>query len=66
MKWEYKSKKIPIITLTTTGTDDTITDERVKIELDAEGANEWELVSVVDEPESTYVRAFFKRVVAAP
>lgn len=39
MKWEYKTKKIPIITLTTTGTDDTITDERIKIELDTTGAD---------------------------
>ncbi len=63
MKWEYKTKKIPIITLTTTGTDDTITDERIKIELDTAGADGWELVSVIDEPESVYARAFFKRLV---
>ncbi len=59
MRWEYKTKKISVLP----GTDDGVTDARIQIELDAAGADGWELVSVVDEPDSMYARAFFKRAV---
>jgi len=57
MKWEYMSKKIAV----TDGVDPRLIDNRVKIELDGPGLEEWELVSVVDE-QGAYVRAFYKRV----
>jgi len=56
-KWEYKTKKISIMS----DTDDVVTDARIQIELDGPGAEGWELVSVVDEPSSANVRAFYKR-----
>ena len=56
-KWEYMTKKISVMTDTCVVT----TDARVKIELDSPGEDGWELVSVVDEPASQHVRAFYKR-----
>lgn len=59
MKWEHKTKKISVMP----GTDDAVTDARIQIELDGPGNDGWELVTVVDEPNSMYVRAFYKRAV---
>lgn len=61
-KWEYKTKKISVML----DTDDVVTDARIQIELDGPGAEGWELVSVVDEPSSAHVRAFYKRKLSTP
>ena len=62
MKWEHKTKKISVMA----DTDEAVTDARVALELDTAGIGGWELVAVVDVPDSAHVRAFFKRKVATP
>ncbi len=58
MKWEHKTKKVSVMV----DTDEAVTDARIAIELDTAGIGGWELVAVVDVPDSAHVRAFFKRL----